>query len=189
MKLIGIAGTNGSGKDTVAQMLAERHGWMMIQYSDFLRKEAKKRGLPIERKHLSSISAEWRAKHGHSILTEKAAELFEKSKTGHKGLVVLSMRHPGEAKKVKELGGVVVWVDADPEIRYERVTGRGRSTEDTKTYEEFLAEEESEMHHSGHEATLSMSKVKEMADIFLQNDSGDIEAFKDAAEKALAKFL
>ncbi|HLG91150.1 MAG TPA: AAA family ATPase [Candidatus Saccharimonadales bacterium] len=189
MKVIGVCGTNGSGKDTVARMLADRHGWMMVQYSDFLREEARKRGLPIERKHLSSISAEWRAKHGHSILTDKAADLFRKSKDGHEGLVVLSMRHPGEAKKVKELGGVVVWVDADPRIRYQRIAGRGRSSEDMKTYEQFLAEEEAEMHYSGHEATLSMSKVKEMADVFLENDADDIEAFKDKAEKALAKYL
>jgi dephospho-CoA kinase len=189
MKIIGICGTNGSGKDTIAQMLAERHGWLMVQYSDFLRVEARKRGLPIERRHLSFISAEWRATHGYSVLTEKSVDLFNKSKDKYKGLVVLSMRHPGEAKKVKELGGVVVWVDADPKIRYKRVTGRGRSTEDIKKYEHFLAEEEAEMHHSGHESTVSMAKVKDMADIFLENNGDDLEAFKDQAEKVLAKYI
>lgn len=188
MKIIGIGGTNGSGKDTIAQMLVERHGWLMVQYSDFLREEAKKRGWPIERQYLSTISAEWRASHGPSVLTEKAVDLFNKSKDKYKGLVVLSMRHPGEATKVKELGGRVVWVDADPKIRYQRISGRGRSTEDKKTYEQFLAEEEAEMHHSGDQATLSMSKVKDMADISLENNGSDIEAFKDQAEKALAKF-
>src|SRR5574337_1477775 len=106
MKIIGIGGTNGSGKDTIAKMLAERHGWLVVQYSDFLRDEARKRRLPIERQNLSAISAEWRADYGHDIMTERAAELFKKTKPARDGLVVLSMRHPGEAKRVKELGGL-----------------------------------------------------------------------------------
>ena len=189
MKIIGIGGTNGSGKDTVGLMLAERHDWLFISVSDFLREEARRRNLPIEREHLRSISAEWRRKHGHGVLTQRAADLFKKMAGKHKGLVVIPMRHPGEAQMVKELGGIMVWVDAGPKIRYKRVAGRSRSTEDTKTYKQFLAEEETEMHHSGDEATLSMSKVKEMADIFLENNGNDIEAFKAEAEKALKKFL
>ncbi|OGL36507.1 hypothetical protein A3E49_02005 [Candidatus Saccharibacteria bacterium RIFCSPHIGHO2_12_FULL_49_19] len=189
MKLIGISGTNGSGKDTVGDMLAERHNWLFVSVSDFLREEARRRNLPIERKHLSSISAEWRRKHGHGVLTERAARLFKEKATKHDGLAVVPMRHPGEAAKVKELGGIIVWVDADPKVRYKRVTGRGRSTEDVKTYEQFLAEEEAEMHHSGDEATLSMSKVKEMADISLVNNGDDIEAFKNEAEKALESVI
>src|SRR3990167_3600602 len=189
MKIIGIGGTNGSGKDTVGHMLVERYSWLFVSVSDFLREEARRRNLPIERQHLSSISAELRRKHGHGVLTERAAKLFKKTAGKHNGLVVIPMRHPGEAAKVKELGGKIVLVDADPKVRYKRIAGRGRSSEDKKTYKQFLAEEKAEMHHSGDEATLSMSKVKEVTDIFLENNGSDIEAFKDKAEKALAKYL
>lgn len=61
-----------------------------------------------------------------------------------------------------ELGGIVVWADADPKIRYERVVGRSRSTEDKKTFEEFLQEEQAEASHSGDEATLNTSAVKDI---------------------------
>jgi dephospho-CoA kinase len=185
MKIIGIGGTNGSGKDSIGEMLVERHGWLAVSLSNFLREEAKKRGLPIEREVLRTISAEWRRKYGPGYLTEKAVGLFNDSGKKYKGLVVIPMRHPGEAEKIKEHGGVVVWVDADPKVRYEHINGRRRSAEDDKTYEQFLAEEQAEMHHSGDWATLSMSAVKEMSDIFIQNNGDDIEAFKDAAEKAL----
>src|SRR3990167_2051439 len=147
MKLIGISGTNGSGKDTVGDMLAERHDWLFVSVSEFLREEARRRNLPIEREHLRNISAEWRRQHGHGVLTERAAELFKKTAGKHKGLVVIPLRHPGEAVKIKELGGKIVWVDADPKVRYQRIAGRGRSTEDKKTYEQFLNEEKAEMHH------------------------------------------
>jgi dephospho-CoA kinase len=78
-----------------------------------------------------------------------------------------------------------VWIDADPKVRYERMTQRQRSAEDKKTFEQFIAEEQAEMQHSGDAAALSMADVKAMADIFLQNDSNDAKAFESAAEKAL----
>lgn len=189
MKIIGICGTNGSGKDTLAEMLVERHGWLMVQYSDFLRDEARNRGLAIERKNLHSISTEWRAKHGNDILTRKSVDLFNESPKKYKGLVVLSMRHPGEANKVHELGGKVVWVDADPKIRYKRVSGRARSDEDVKTYEEFLDDQEREMYHSEGSSSNNMAGVKKLADIFIENNGDDLEVFKDEAEKALKDLL
>ena len=45
MKIIGIAGTNGSGKDSLGEILAKNYGYMFVSGADFLRDEAKKRGL------------------------------------------------------------------------------------------------------------------------------------------------
>jgi shikimate kinase len=88
------------------------------------------------------------------------------------------------------LGGKVLWVDADVRVRYDRITknDRGR-VEDRKTFEEFLQEQENEMRPSGDSATLNMAAVKERADIFLENDGSDIEAFKQIAENTLRDLL
>jgi dephospho-CoA kinase len=185
MKLIGIAGTNGSGKDTLGELLAHDHQWLFVSVADMLSDEARKRGQPIEREVLRTISAEWRRKYGLGVLVDKAVELFNESPGMYKGLVVVPMRNPGEAQHLKDLGGTLVWIDADPKVRYERITQRQRSTEDKKTFEQFIAEEQAEMQHSGDAATLSMADVKAKADIFVQNDSNDAEAFKLAAEGAL----
>lgn len=186
MRIIGIGGTNGSGKDTVGEMLAERHGFLVVSVSEILREEARRRGLSIERKNLSSISAQWRREFGHGVLTDKAVEIFDKSSDSYAGLVVIPMRHPGEADKVKELGGKLIWVDGDSKVRYRRIISRNRSSEDDKTYEEFMAEEQREMHRSSDDAaTLSGAEVKKRSDIFMDNSGNDIEAFKDEAEKAL----
>lgn len=184
-KIIGIAGTNGSGKDTVGEILASDYGWLFVSVADFLRDEAKKRGLPIEREVLRTISAEWRRQHGLGVLVDKAVELFEQSKSQYSGLVVSPMRNPGEAQKVKDLGGSLVWIDANPKVRYQRITKRQRSAEDQKTFEEFLAEEQAEMQHSGDDATLSLSGVKAKADIFVENNGNDLEKFKNSVEKVL----
>jgi dephospho-CoA kinase len=190
IKLIGIAGTNGSGKDSLGHMLQERHSWLFVSVSDLLRDEARKRGLPIEREVLRTISAEWRRKYGLGVLVDKAVALLNKSGDKYTGVVAIPMRNPGEAQKVKDLGGLLLWVDADPKIRYQRIYSRKRSAEDNKTFEQFLREEHDEMdHQGGDKATLNLAGVKDIADIFLENNGNDIEAFKDYAEKTLKNYL
>ncbi len=183
MNIFGVGGTNGAGKDSIGIMLAERHGYLFVSVSDLLRDEARTRGLPIEREVLRTISAEWRREFGLGVLVDRAVELAKKG--NYKGVVAIPMRNPGEAQRIHELGGTLIWVDADPKIRYERITSRGRSAEDKKTFEQFLAEEKIEMQHVGDEATLNMAGVKKISDIFLENNGNDIEAFKDEAEKVL----
>jgi len=192
MKIIGIGGTNGSGKDTVGQTLAERHNWLFVSISDILRDELNHRGQPIERKNLRHLSAEWRRELGLGALIDKALEAFRRQEELHNlgGLAIASLRNYGEADRVHELGGKVIWVDADPEVRYKRISARVRSDEDRKTYEEFLKDEQAEMQHfEGDKATLNLQGVKERADIVIENSGSDIEAFKDEAEKALKSVL
>lgn len=126
-KIIGVSGTNGSGKDTVGQMLAERHNFLFVSMTDMLRDEALKRNLPIERDVLSTISAEWRRESGLGVLIDKSVEYFNAEPGKYNGLVLASLRNPGEADRAHELGGQVVWVDADPKIRYDRIYARQRT--------------------------------------------------------------
>lgn len=183
MKLIGIAGTDGSGKDSLGQILADGHGWQFISVTDILREEAKKRGIRLGRDTLRQISSEWRREHGLGILVDKAMKMYDSSRAG---LVIASLRNPGEADRVHELGGKVIWVDADPRVRYERIKNRNRGSEDDVTFDEFLAEEKAQSSHQGDEATLSLEEVKNKADLFIENSGDDIEAFKAEAEKILA---
>jgi len=184
-RIIGISGTNGAGKDTVGQILAEHHGWLFVSVSEYLRDEARKRGLPIERENLRMISAEWRRKYGLGVLVDMAAEEFKKSNHKYKGLAVVPMRNPGEAQEVKNLGGKIVWVDADPKVRYQRIFSRARSAEDNKSFEQFLQEEKAEMEHEGDHHTLSMSGVKALADTFIDNSGNDPRVFAKEIEEKL----
>ncbi len=186
MKLIGIAGTNGSGKDTIGQLLADKHGYLFISVSDLLRDECRKRGLPVERENLRSISAQWRREGGLGVLIDKARDFFGDG-SAYQGLVVASIRNPGEVDRVHHYGGFVVWADADPRIRYQRIqsANRGRSEEDTKTFAQFLAEEAEEMQHSGDEATLNMAGVKAKCDTTVLNEG--TEADLDAQLSDLLK--
>ena len=179
MKIIGLAGTNGSGKDTVGHILAEQHGYLFISVTELLRAEAVRRGQPVDREALRTISAEWRRESGLGVLVDKAVAEFEKVAGKYKGLAIASLRNPGEADRVHELGGQVIWVDADPHIRYDRIqanaAARDRSEEDAKTFEQFQAEEAIEMNKpaDGDAANLNMTGVKARCDTFIDNDNTD----------------
>ncbi len=188
MKIIGTSGTNGSGKDTVGEIIAERHNFLFISVSDLLRIECRKRGLEVVRENLRAISAEWRREFGLGVLVDKAVELAESSSRHYDGIVASPMRNVGEAQHLKDIGGTLVWIDADPKVRYERiqVANRGRSGEDDKSYEEFLAEEEAEMHPNdpNDPSLLNGAGVKALADVTIMNDT-DTETLQKSIDTAL----
>ena len=181
MILYGLSGSNGSGKDSFANFLASEHNFLYVSSSELLRDEARKRGLVADREALRTISAEWRRECGLGVLIDKAVALYndEGGDVAYAGLVTGSLRNPGEADRVHELGGKMIWLDADPRVRYDRIQAveRGRGSEDDKTFEEFLAEQEVEMQHNGDKATISMADVKDRCDIFITNESNDLKQF------------
>jgi cytidylate kinase len=184
-KIIGIAGTNGSGKDTVGHTLADRHSYLFVSVTDLLRAELNRRGIPVDREHLRALSAEWRREYGLAVLVDRAIQEYNRLKGGYVGVAIASLRNPAEADRIHELGGTVMWIDADPKTRYERiqfnVEARARAGEDAKSFEEFLAEEEAEMHKpaEGDAANLDMHGVKRRSDLFLLNDATNLEQFQD----------
>jgi cytidylate kinase len=191
LQFIGLAGTNGSGKDTVGHILSDYHRYVFISVTEVLRAEAKRRNMPVDRQVLRTISTEWRRQLGLGVLVDKAIAEYEKDATRYVGVVMASLRNPGEADRIHEFGGTMIWLDADPKVRYERIqanaANRNRAEEDDKTFEQFLAEEETEMHNSagGDAAGLDSAEVKKRCDIFINNDANDIDTFRSVIEKAL----
>lgn len=188
MKVIGLGGTNGSGKDTVGLFLAEKYNYFFISVSDLLREELRRRGLEVTRENLRTLSAEWRREFGLGVLVDKAIEAANNSDKDYAGVVAVPMRNVGEAQHVKDLGGTLIWVDADQRMRYERIQGanRGRAGEDNKTFEEFQAEELAEMHPSdpNDPAVLNMAGVRDISDIKILNET-TLEDLEKATVAAL----
>jgi dephospho-CoA kinase len=189
--IIGIGGTNGAGKDTVSKLLVEKYGYLWVDATDLLVTELQARGLPLARVNKSALSAEWRREFGMAVIVDKALAIYRAAPAGtYQGLVVGSLRHPGEADRVHELGGIVLWIDADPQVRYQRITSvdRGRSAEDNKSFEDFLADEQREMTPEGDGATLNMAGVKGKADTILWNESSDITELTEPLNNILTTY-
>lgn len=191
MKLIGLSGSNGAGKDLVGKILANKHDYLFVSVSDLLRQECRNRGLAVERENLRTVSSEWRKTGGLAILVDKAVETFQAqvSRQKYHGLALASIRNPGEADRIHELGGSMIWVDADPKIRYNRIFSRRRSSEDIKSFEQFQAEELAEMQGDPSDPTsLNMNAVKQKCDLTILNEGNAIEMLTNDVAAALQPF-
>ncbi|MEX2014847.1 MAG: AAA family ATPase [Candidatus Saccharimonadales bacterium] len=187
MMIIGLAGTNGSGKDTVGQILAEDYGFFVVSATAMLEEELKKRNLAFERENKRKVGNEWREQFGLSAIVDKAIE--QAKAKGADKLAIGSLRHPAEVQKVKELNGVAIWVDADPHKRYERIQSNKRGRiEDQKTFEEFVKEEQDEMQSQGEAIGISGVEVKKLADIFIENNS-DRQTLKQNVANGIHEYL
>lgn len=165
--ILGITGTDGGGKGTVVDYLVTEKGFVHYSGSSFISNEVLRQGLPISRNQLRLTGNELRAKHGNDVLVTIA--LKEVATQGNANSIIESIRAIAEAETLKQHGGILLAVDADPKLRYERVQKR-RSEKDQVTLEEFLAQEELERNdpdpHGMQKAT-----VMEMSDFTINNNT------------------
>lgn len=190
-RIIGLTGTLASGKDTVAELLARKHGFLDVSTSDILRAKKKQvfgdgpQALLIRN---DPFAFDLRVSKGAGVLVELAYEDYRKQKDRYPGgLVVSGIRSIGEAEKIKELGGTLVFVDADIRTRYERAVLRNRDTVDSSvSFADFAAMEASESpENSTDKAVINLLAIRDMADIHLENNGNGIEAFGQYVEEQL----
>lgn len=137
--IIGLTGRNGSGKGEVVKFLLSK-GFYAYSLSDVIREEIEKRGLDITRQRLIEVGAELRSQWGTGVLAQRILEKIEEDKN----YVIDSFRHPDEAKVFKSHPNFhLLSVEADSEVRFERVRERKRES-DAATMEGFLEVEERE---------------------------------------------
>lgn len=182
-KIVGIAGTNGAGKDTLGELLAERCGYKFRSVSDILREELTTQGVPHERERMRALSTKWANEYGHGVLSVKTIEAYaeEEKREGYNGLAIGSIRRPAEAEAIQKEGGVVLWVDADKRVRYDRIqaNSRGRSDDD-HSFEDWSKHEDMEMQPiEGEPGSMNMLGVKEIANVHIDNNFDSYEAYCD----------
>lgn len=185
MKIIGIAGTLGSGKDTIADYLADNEGFVHVSTGDLVREESKKRHNSVERNpYLQETATYLRRTFGGDVLIKRGLDRIERDDLKHDGVVFTGIRSLGEARGIKELGGQLIYIDAPIEIRYERVKKRLRDKEADVSLRQFKQNELNEQTKSDDEAEFNIYKIKNEADIVIHNDS-DLETFIARCKKAL----
>ncbi len=164
--IIGITGTNGSGKDTVGDFLREM-GFNFFSCSQIIRDEAAERNIAINRENMIALGNELRETYGPGIL---ARMIFQKIKdNGLEMAVVGSVRHPAEVEELKQdKDFILIAVDAPLAMRYKIISQRDGATDEVNI-EEFQRHELMEL--NGRDVQQQLLKVMAMSDYKIINDS------------------
>jgi len=186
--IIGVTGTFGSGKDTVADILEKEFNIMHQNTSDVVREKSMERHGSIERDpYLKETATYYRKEFGGDYFVRECYKRYREAEDRYAGVVITGIRSLGEARALNELGGVLVQVDAPIEIRYERMVKRQRGEEGKLTLEGFRESEAKERTGGDDDTSFNIDKIGEMADIKIDN-SGTYEEFVTKVH-ALAKEL
>lgn len=180
MILIGITGTNGSGKGTVVDYLVKTKGFTHYAARDFLTREVEKRGLAVDRSSMRLVANGLRAEHEPAYVVKQLFSQAENEKCER--VVIESVRNIGEAEFLKSKGAFLIAVDADQHLRYERVQER-RSATDQIDFATFVEHEEREMKPVGpHD--MDLRGVMALSDVTIQND-GTLSELQAQIEKVV----
>lgn len=179
MIVIGITGTIGAGKDTVAEYLMNKHDFVHYSLSDILRDKAAARGFEATRDNLAQIGNEIRTQHGTGELARRLVEKVNQA--GDERVILTSIRTPGEVSILKKAWPrlYMLAVDAPIELRYERISKRGKRADEV-SFEQFKAQELREFATDG--PGQQLGKTIDLADKTVNNDSSLDDLYKQVDE-------
>jgi dephospho-CoA kinase len=180
--IVGITGSFGAGKGEVVRYLIDK-GFKHYSARAFIQEEAQKKGLDISkgREVTIPVANELRAQHGPTYIIES---LYNRALAEGGNAVIESIREVAGAQFIKEKGGVVWGVDAEPKLRYERAFAR-KSETDHVSFEEWLEQERRESNPNDPTKQDIFGALKE-SDVVFQNN-GTLEELRAQVEAALAK--
>lgn len=186
MKVIGITGTNGSGKGTVVEILKRNFPELIHRSTrDVITKIAESEGVNISsREDLTNFANDYNAVRGNSFFKTFIEENIQSQNI----YVLESIRRIHEVKIIRELlkqDFIFLAVDADVEVRYKRVfENRKGEITDNVSFEDFQKEEM--MEQNSDEKKQNLNGCISIADFVINNNS-DFENLNNQIQDFVSK--
>ncbi len=184
INIIGISGTNGSGKDTAAHILSRRLNYQFVSFGDILRQTLIEQKIEPIRRNTRKLSSSLEHQFGSGVLVDMALNKFKPS--SYDGLIVASVRNEGEAQRIKDLDGKIIWMDADISVRYGRIHNNvfRKRNDDNLSFDEFKKQEDEELTITPTNDNMNLMAVQPFCEIKIYNDGG-----LDDLEQKLAEYF
>jgi dephospho-CoA kinase len=181
MKVIGVIGKNGSGKDEVLKHLKDKYNVPFLSTGDMVREIAAREGRIPDRTTLQEISDSYFREYGQGCFVKMVAEKIREK--GWPVAGISGVRSPHDVGLMREILGpsfVLIEVHVtDPRVRFERMRKR-RAERDTDSYQRFMEQDR------GEERVFHVEEAARLADYALSNDGG-LEDLQRAIEDLIAR--
>jgi dephospho-CoA kinase len=172
--IIGITGTDGAGKGAVVDYLVKQKGFVHYSSRALITDEIQSRGLPVNREQMRLVANDMRNKCGLDVIVTTALEKIKKDNVHN--AVIESIRAVKELETLHAKGGVLLAVDADQKLRYQRISRR-QSASDEVSFAEFITHEKLEMNDPDPNG-MQKAKVIELADYTIMNNGTLVELYE-----------
>ncbi len=178
--VIGLVGETGSGKDTVAHYLKRRYDVDLLRFGRPLKK-----ALDLFFEQSSKEDQAWlytifKERFGEDVLHKGVLRYVHQ----HNGIMCVNgMRMMMDLEFIRSFeNNYIMYVTADQELRWKRVTSRGEKSDDDTSLEEFKkfeAESETEK---------AIPKIGESADFVIKNE-GSMDELLWQVDDAMKEIL
>jgi len=185
--LLAVSGKHSCGKDEAGTYLADHYGMEHVTSSDFLRQEAAAQGFkpPFARELLGNIGDGLRKQYGSAPISRKLCEQYQSHQNDFPGgLAICGLSRVHEVENVHNSGGIVIFVDAPDNLRYDWLVRRSR--DDHISLQKFKEREAAEVNGTTPEGRegLWINGVRDRADIVIVND-GSLDGFHQKIDEVM----
>lgn len=179
--IFGLVGPLAGGKGTVKKYIEEKYHGKDCRFSTSLRDVLNRLDVPTSRENLQKLSTVLRGVFGEDLLSKAIA----KEAVGlDADIVVIDgvRRMTDISHLLPQKNFVLVAVDADPKIRFERLVSRNENAgDDKKTFRQFLKDHESE-------ADRQVPEVMKSAKETINND-GTLEDLYQQVDSLVKRYI
>ena len=165
MKVFGLVGEKGSGKQTFVNFFKALHPDLnirQVRFSDILAQTLVLWDIPLTRPNLQKLGLVMNQSFGEHALADAAKFSID----GDKADVIIldGIRRLAEYELVKEMKGTLIYITAEQNLRYQRLKLRSEKVgEIGLSFEQFLEEEKAQ-------AEEEISKISKKAMIKIENN-------------------
>ncbi len=180
-RVVAVCGMPGSGKGEFAAVLAAS-GIPNVSMGDMVRAEVRSKGLVEEPHVFGQVAAELRANHGEDVLAVRLCDRVDELLNTHSLVLIEGLRGTAEDAVFSTRWGETyrtVAIEAEIELRFQRIVQRGRSEDGDRAAFETRNERE---------RGWGLDHLIANADDVLHNDV-DLEKFQSRCKAWLEQLL
>lgn len=159
MPCVVVLGLSRSGKDVIANYLAQRHDFEKFDLNETIAEELRRRRLQVTKSNMESVRSELLKAEGKSSIARKT--LRAAPRDGR--IVVVGIRSSPEMKEVNLVfpDAIVLRIDSDEEKRFAR-----KDRTENISRDDFYDRDEKDLYEGG------LDRVFDSADYVIENNQG-----------------